>query len=310
MKYLITQPAVKYYEWQIEVTINSLLNNGVDPKDIHIVSGMQNSVVSDGFLKLQEKHPDIVWAFYHDNRSNRSRQYVPSIRPHLNKKHWRKHPELKDEVIMYMEADTILIKPIPKRFELTDKWYLSDTVSYVGHDYIISKDVRFLDLFCRIVKIDPETVKDNQDGSGGAQYIMKGLTEQYWEKVESDCIEIYIQGTELNKEIKAEDPEWHELQIWTACMWAHLWNGWKMGHKTECPKELDFSWATDPKDKIQKTRIYHNAGVTANHTGLMMKSDYINEYPYDKKLNINQNLAGSYYWAKVQETGKTSCLKS
>lgn len=310
MKYLITQPAIKYYEWQIEVSVNSLLENGVDPGDIHIVSGMQNGIVSDGFLKLQEKHPDIVWAFYHDNRSERSKKYVPSIRPHLNKKHWRKHPELQDEVIMYMEADTILIKPIPKRFELTDKWFLSDTTSYIGHDYIVSKDQRFLDLFCGIVKIDPEVVKANQKGSGGAQYIMKGLTEYYWEKVERDCVEIYIQGSKLNQEIKAQDPEWHELQIWTACMWAHLWNGWLLGHQTECPKELDFTWATDPKENIEKNRIYHNAGVTVDHKDLMMKSNYINELPFDKKLNINQNLAGSYYWAKVQEVGKTSCLKS
>lgn len=309
MKYVITQPAVKYYEWQIEVTIDSLLKNGVEPGDIHIVSGMQNGTVSPGFDLLQKKHPEIIWAFYHDNRSDRSRTYIPSIRPHINKKHWRKHPELQDEVIFYMEADTILIKPISKKFKLSDTWYLSDTKSYIGHDYIVDKDPRFLDLFCGIVKIDPEVVKANQEGSGGAQYIMKGLTEDYWEKVERDCVEIYIQGSKLNQEIKAENPEWHELQIWTACMWAHLWNGWLLGYQTECPKELDFSWATDPKDNIRKNRIYHNAGVTRDHNGLMLKSDYITRYPYGEKLNINQKLAGSYYWAKVQEVGKTTCLK-
>lgn len=309
MKILIAQPAIQYYTWQLEITITSLIENKVDPGDIHIVSGKNKGVIPDGFVRLQERFPEVVWAFYHDNRSQRSREYIPSIRPHIIKKHWRKHPELQDEVIFYMEADTILLKPIPEKFKLTDKWFLSDTVSYIGHDYIVDRDPRFLDLFCSIVQLDKEIVKANQKGSGGAQYVMKGLTEQYWEKVENDCVEIYHQGNALNQEILQEQPDWKPLQIWTACMWAHLWNAWKMGHETECPKELDFVWATDPKSKVKKVGIYHNAGVTEKHTDLMMKSDFRFELPYDQKLNINPKKAGAHYWAKVQQVGKNSCLK-
>lgn len=309
MKYLFAQPAIEYYTWQLEVSIASLLESKVDPGDIHIVSGRQNLVISPGFEKLQQKHPEIVWAFYHDNRSDKQRQYIPSIRPHLIKKHWRQNPWLQDEVIFYMEADTILKKAVPKKYEKTETWYLSNTTSYIGHDYIIDRDPRFLDLFCSIVGVDKELVKNNQKGSGGAQYIMKGLTEQYWEKVEKDCVEIYHQGSKLNQEIKAENPDWHELQIWTACMWAHLWNAWLLGHKTKCPKDLEFAWATDPIDYLDKRWIFHNAGVVEDHNGLMMKSDYINSLPYDKTLEIDQTKAGSWYWAKVQQVGKTSCLK-
>ena len=309
MKYIFAQPAINYYSWQLEVSIESLLENKVKPGDIHIVSGRVDGIVSDGFLKLQKRYPEIVWAFYHDNRSQRSKQYIPSIRPHLMKKHWRSHPELQEEVIFYMEADTIIKNPIPEKFKLTKTWYLSDTISYIGHDYILDKDPRFLDLFCGIVKIDPEVVKQNQDRSGGAQYIMKDLTEQYWEKVEHDCVEIYIQGTKLNQEIKAEDPEWNKLQIWTACMWSHLWNAWLLDHKTECPKELNFTWATDPKEKLEHDIIYHNAGVTRDHDGVLLKSDFVNTLPYDTKQKIDQSKAGSFYWSKVQKVGKTSCLK-
>ena len=117
MKILIAQPAIQYYTWQLEVTITSLIENKVDPGDIHIVSGKNKSVIPDGFVRLQERFPEVVWAFYHDNRSQRSREYIPSIRPHIIKKHWRKHPELQDEVIFYMEADTILLKPIPEKIQ-------------------------------------------------------------------------------------------------------------------------------------------------------------------------------------------------
>lgn len=309
MKYILAQPAINYYSWQIEVSINSIIENKVQPGDIHIVSGIQNGSIPESFSKLQERFPDVVWSFYHDNRSERQREYVPSIRPHIMKKHWRKHPELQDEVIFYMEADTLITKPINQKFKLSKKWYLSDTISYIGHDYIVDRDPRFLDLFCGIVKIDSEVVKANQDGSGGAQYIMKDLTEQYWEKVEHDCVEIYHQGSELINTIKAEDPDWHPIQIWTSCMWSHLWNGWLLGSETECPKEMDFTWATDPKSHLDDRSIYHNAGVTKDHNDVLNKADYIHELPYDKKINIDQSKAGAWYYAKVQQVGKTSCLK-
>ena len=309
MKIVLAQPAIKYYTWQLEVTITSLIQNKVDPHDIHIVCGKKQNKVDQGFDRLMETYPQIVWAFYHDNRPQRSREYIPSIRPHILKKHWRKHPELQDEVIFYMEADTILTKPIPEKFKLTDKWFLSDTASYIGHDYIVDRDPRFLDLFCSIVQLDKEIVKANQKGSGGAQYVMKGLTEQYWDKVEKDCVEIYHQGSALNQRILKEKPDWKPLQIWTACMWAHLWNAWKMGHETECPKELDFTWANDDIKKIKKNGIYHNAGVMPEHTDVMRKHDFRFEFPYGKKMNINPKKAGAYYWAKIQEVGKNSCLK-
>lgn len=310
MKYLLSQPAIKYYAWQLEISIQSLLDNNVSPEDIHIVSGRTNGEIYEGFKTLGERFPGVIFEFYYDNRSDESKSYVPSIRPHINKKHWKKYPELRNEVIFYMEADAMLVKPIDQSmYKKPNTWYLSDTKSYIGHDYIVSKDKRFLNLFCDIVKINPEIVKANQNVSGGAQYIMKGLTEQYWEKVEKDCVEIYIQGKKLNKKIKAENPNWHKLQIWTACMWAHLWNGWLLGYETECPKSLDFTWATDPIENIQKNKIYHNAGVTADHKNLFLKSDFINELPYQKKLKIDKTKSSFFYWQKIKEMSKQTFLK-
>ncbi len=48
-------------------------------------------------------------------------------------------------------------------------------------------------------------------------------------------------------------------------MLAILWNLWLRGDKTVCPKEFDFSWATQTSDKWKKTSIYHNAGVTGKY---------------------------------------------
>lgn len=310
MIYLYAQPAIAYYAWQLEVSIQSLLSNHVGPEQIHVVSGMTKGHIAPGFHALQNKYPEIVWRFYHDNRTSEEREYKPLVRPHILKKHWRRHPELEQEAVFYMEADTILTRPIPEyKFTQDEVWYMSNTVSYIGHEYITQSDPRFLELFCGIVGVDAETVKNNQDNSGGAQYIMKNLTEQYWTKVEKDTQQIWKQGQKLLKQIKEEKPEWHPLQIWTSCMWGHLWNAWYFGHETKVHSDLDFTWATDPREYIEKNRIYHNAGVTEKHTDLMMKSDYFDTLPYGEKKEINQDKAGAYYWAKIQETGKQTVLK-
>ena len=268
-------------------------------------------MIAPGFEKLQNKFKDVGFFYYHDNRDEVARQYHPSIRPHILKKHWRKNPWLENEVIFYMEADTLLVKPIQEAHYIkTQKWYLSDTESYIGHDYIVECDPRFLDLFSSIVRVDKEVIKANQKNSGGAQYIMKNLTEEYWRKVEMDCVEIWHKGQELQEQILLENPEARKIQIWTSCMWAHLWNAWYFGHQTTIAKSLDFTWATDPKEYLDKRRIFHNAGVTSEHKNLLHKAKYMHSHPFDEKLEIDQTKAGSWYWAKVQQTGMNSCLKS
>ena len=42
-------------------------------------------------------------------------------------------------------------------------------------------------------------VKSNEKNSIGAQYIMKGLTHYYWDRVERDCEILFKDVNELNQ---------------------------------------------------------------------------------------------------------------
>lgn len=307
MIYLMAQPAIKYYAWQIDVSIRSMLEQKVKPEQIHIVSGLQNGIKHEDFNTLETMFPAVNFNYYHDNRKDLT--YAPSIRPHILKKHWRKFPQLESKQVFYMEADVCLVRPLDKTNFNSKTWFLSDTVSYIGHDYIKGRDKRFLKLFADIVGIDVKAIRSNQNNSGGAQWVMSSLTEAYWEKVEKDCVEIYKKGEELNEVIRLENPEWHPLQIWTACMWAGLYNAWYFGHETKVDPELEFTWATDPKKYIGERRIYHNAGATSDHEGILIKSDYTNETPFGKKLKINNDFAGAWYYSKIQKASKETLLK-
>ena len=156
----------------------------------------------------------------------------------------------------------------------------------------------------------PESlIRDNEMNAIGAQYLMKGVDYEFWDRVERDCEQLFKQVTELNNEIKKENPTYHELQIWCSDMWAVLWGAWRRGWKTNCLPEFDFSWGTSSEADYFRLNIMHNAGVTSPNDGLFYKAQWMSELPYDKELNIKENTASRRYWDWIQKTASKSVLK-
>ena len=86
MKYICAQPAIKYFAWQIDVFIHSLIKQGINENDIHIISGIQHLGIDEYFSILQKKYPNVLFKFYNDTR--KYYMYQPSIKPHLIYKHY------------------------------------------------------------------------------------------------------------------------------------------------------------------------------------------------------------------------------
>ena len=298
MKYISSQPASLYYGWQIDVMLHSFLGQGVDLSDVMLVNALQGEK-DPYFDKLEAKYEDANFFYYNDTRTDKT--YISSIRPHVLKKHFEIHDYLRNQTILYHDCDIALARPLNiELFESDDICYMSDTRSYIGHNYIMSKGQDILDEMVRIMRIDPQLVKDNEENTGGAQYILKGVDAYYWGRVESDCMNLYKAITALNNKKKEVEPSYHELQIWCADMWAVLWNVWKDGKKTKITDELDFMFATNPATDWDKKPIYHNAGVVSSRDGLFYKGDYINKLPTDN-LTIDTNKASYKYYEMIKD---------
>lgn len=305
MRYICAQPATKYYVWQVEVMINNFIKNGINPNNIDIVCVKYGNIPEE-WSKLTNNYAARFF-FYDDIRE--SKNYISSIRPNILKQHFFNHPYLSEEVIFYHDCDMIFTKPVNfDKFERDNIFYGSDTRWYIGHDYIISKGEDVLDKMCEIVNIDKQLIKDNELNSIGAQYIMKNIGYVFWEKVEKDSERLFKEITDLNNIKKLENPEYHELQIWCADMWAVLWNIWKLGEKTICHDDLLFAWGTSSVNEWNKLNIFHNAGVVNSNSGLFYKSDYINRLPYNDDLNITENTASYKYWEEIKETAKVTVI--
>ena len=143
--------------------------------------------------------------------------------------------------------------------------------------------------------------------SGGAQYILKNINADFWDKVEFDCENLFYYITKLNEQKVKEDPSHHPLQIWCADMWAVLWNGWLLGNETKVVPEMTFSWATDPKNRWKETTIFHNAGVTGPGK-YFYKGDYMNSLPYDIEDTFDEQFCSKLYFNEIKETAQKSCL--
>lgn len=307
LRFICAQPAISYYTWQVEVMINNFIEMGINPNNIDIVCWKENGIIPEAWVKLASHYNYVRFSFYNDTRT--TKHYTSSIRPNILKQHWQARPEIHNDVIFYHDNDIAFTKPINwEQFLIDDKWYGSDVRWYISHDYIVSKGEEILNKMCEIVDIDKQIIKDNELNCIGAQYILKDIDYNFWDNVEHDCERLFKEITELNNQKKANDPKYHELQIWCADMWAVLWNGWKRGKVTVCHDDLQFSWATSVDGDWDKYNIFHNAGVTNDKDGLFYKCNYMNKLPYNENLNIKPNTTSWHYWNIIQKTGKKSCL--
>jgi len=289
--------------------VQNFIRNGINPNNVDIVCGVRGAV-PENWAKLAEKYNMVRFFFYQDSRE--AVTYISSIRPHILKKHFAAHPELSDEVIFYHDCDIVMTKP-PNwdQFMDDDTWYMSDTRYYISADYIKSKKFGIYENMCKIIGIDEAIPAANELNSGGAQYIMKNINAEYWEKVEDDSNKLYQYFLDHLVE-HPESPEYHPIQKWTADMWAVLWNAWYFGHETKVVEEMAFAWATEGPDRWASRTIFHNAGVVqefAVRDRLFFKGEHQAAPPYHIKLEDYNPAFNSYkYVEEILETAKTSCL--
>lgn len=309
LRFVCAQPATLYYAWQVETMINNFIEMGVNPNNVDIVCWKQNGIIPEEWSKLASGYPARFF-FYDDTR--KTKHYISSIRPNILKQHWEAHPYLKDEAIFYHDSDIIFSKPISQWIseDIRDdeEWYGSDTRWYISHSYIVGKGQQIIDKMCDIMDLPESLIRENEMNAIGAQYLMKNIDYEYWDRVEKDCEQLFRQVTDLNNQIKSTDPSYHELQIWCSDMWAVLWGAWRLGYKTNCLPEFEFSWGTSTEDDYHRLNIMHNAGVTSPSQNLFYKAEYMNSLPYNSELTINDNTASKKYWEWIKKTASKSVL--
>ena len=312
--FVSAQPDEIYFHWQVEIYLYQFSKHNIIDR-CYALFGYNGDMPSVYAQKLANKYPCIK--FYKDTREEK--KYIPSIRPNLLSQFFGEFPHLGKNVF-YHDSDIFLTK-LP-RFDLMLNpddmcGYLSDTISYIGYNYIREcsgrykrihnslADLDILNGMCKVLDIDPVIIRNNQNNSGGAQYLLKNIDASYWRTCEEKCEMLYGYLVEYEKKY----PIGHHIQKWTTDMWVILWEYWRRGGKTVIHKELDFSWGTYTAKDYSLYNIFHLAGVTNQnckdkfHKGKFTKETVFDAYLKNPKLfnNISPNNATYLYTNVIKE---------
>lgn len=282
MKYILCQPAIKRFEWELEVCITRLQKLGIE--NIVLLFTRHDDRVPD---YLKEKY-DVETHVYADDRTDKS--YIPSVKPYLWMRYLEEKPSREIGIYFYLDSD-VLLRDIPDVCPTENVWYASDCSGYIGNAYINSKGNQLIEKMCNAVGIDAQLIRNNES-IGGAQWIIKNPSRDYWSKVYEDSITLY----------KLLSQSQTDIQKWTAEMWAQLWNVYHFGKTIKTTKELDFIMPADPVESYYKAKIYHNAGVVDDNQNLFFKGKYVNRTPFkDSFEHIDKNKASIKYVEAIEE---------
>ena len=273
--FVSAQPDEPYFVWQSHVYLHNFLAHGLKPQQCVAIFGTQpDTEPSPQLCQLQKNFPQVDIQIYPDTREPAGKKYPPSIQPHVFVQAYKQHPDWKDQVLFFHDCDMVF-RRLPDFDRILQAHpeccVLSDTVDYIGYAYLqqccqkLSEanpaipSNHLLQSMCEIVGIECELVKANEPCSGGAQYLLRDVDEHYWEKVYQDSIKIKSLFDNYDTIYKLDLPISKYAQIWTAGMWAYLWNLWLRGQKTIIHKEMDFVFASASLDT--SAPIIHMAGL-------------------------------------------------
>jgi len=331
LRIITAQPNDLYFVWQLRVQLHNLRKYGLSENYTALIWKHSNREGGRTFAEewggLIGDYPEANFVFIEDTTGELPRLiqqtgYIPLLRPWLLAKYFETASSLRENAILYMDSDVIFTKkPNFDNLLGDDTCYLSDTRSYIAASYFDSKikDVlpqrldsyKKIDVLGDLLKefgVSRETAVMNEQGSGGAQYLLKNIDAQFWQDVFKGCITVRLNLRSVNKRFFENEDK--GFQSWCADMWSILFNLWKKGMKTECPPEMDFCWATDKIEKWDKVQIYHDAGASTRpvEEGHMLfhKRDlpYVNneKTPFEDDLSfVSNEYCSKNYVGEIQE---------
>lgn len=312
-------PIDKYFIWQVHLWLESLKEIGKSNKAVSLIYVPHDRGMEiENWKQVMDNYPEAQFHFYHDehNLNNLIGFYIPILRPYCLMRHFKKYPELKEKAIFYCDSDVIFLNKLDiDKYVDDDISYLSDTKSYIAASYFDSKEkdvlpqkldaykgIDVLDSTCKLVGISREVAVKNEDSSGGAQYLLKNIDADFWEKVLTDCIKIRTHLQAVNRLYFANESK--GFQSWCCDMWAVLWGLWYRNQETKVVPEMEFAWSSDNISRLDKPNvgILHNAGIVTEKQGdipVFYKGKYTGGNSPFEDVNLYKN--------HLNEKTKTLC---
>lgn len=280
-----------YMSWQAEVLARNCRELGHELLIIIGMSGGPSAYAS----KLEAEYGALLIEDLRDDKS-----YAPSIQPHLLARFVKRY--YSGGAVVLVDSDVLF-----RDFHWLDCMtyhqpgtvLMSDCSSYLDAAYLDGTDPDLLEHLAGIAGIDPGHIRQHKV-AGGAQYIFPHLFDvEFWERIERNSCSMW----RLMRNYRCH---FHQVQTWTASMWAILYELYRRELAGECSiatdPALDFCFATDPVSYWRERAILHMAGATGSENGLFFKGEYINKRPWDCDLSHVRPETCSYVYTQALKT--------
>lgn len=281
LRFVCVQPDDTYFTWQVHLWLESLKEIGHSDEAIVLIYIPSDREKNAKWQQVIDLYPEAEFHFYKDQGELDKYLpiYIPILRPWTLWKHFKANPELSNKAIFYCDSDVLFTKNFNvDDYTQDDICYLSNTNSYINATYFESKEKDVLpnkleeyktrDILGEVmslVGVDKQVAYDNNEHSGGAQYFLKDVDATFWNKVMNDTLLIRTYLQKVNRDFFENENK--GFQSWCADMWGVLWNLWFRGQQTKVINEMNFSWATDPIERLEENTLFHNAGIVSPHNG-------------------------------------------
>ena len=148
---------------------------------------------------------------------------------------------------------------------------------------------------CGLLSLTPDDVEHHDENAGGAQYILKKSTAEFWKKIEEDCELLF---TYLYNEQKYGTRIQEGLQIWCTDMWVMWWNAILLNRDFRIHPLLNFCWADSPVKELDRNMILHYTGNENREKSIFDKTRYKTHSPFYVDLSNIQ--ADNCSWFVIQ----------
>ena len=291
MKIITVTQAIPRFEWELEVLLTNLKSFEYDDIIILFCGG------DIEIMNYIQKKYKVRAHFYEDNRP--SKKYISSIRPYAWSLFLKEYPDMEHEDFFYIDTDIILREKIDfSKYGISSKkWLASDSSELLQPSTLKGIGEVYYKAILKIIGISEKEAESFEGQSGGAQWLISNPKQKFWEKVYHDSEKIYVTLFKIKALYEGDKKSNYKPSIhpWISDMWALLWNTAYFDIEAKVEPSLSFSWSVDDREEWYKYKILHNAGVKDTNSNLFLKSEWVDESPIGKDIEVNPNKCSYFY---------------
>lgn len=289
-----------YYVWQCEVQRCFFEAHGIKATWL-MYTVLEENYRTPPEAKAFADRPGVDAIIMDDWRSPNQLQYNAQQKPALVGKYFQRRPDEVHNQHLILDPDALPTMAFSMPTASDTCWWGSDTDHYTGSRYLREKGA--LAPLIKRLGMDDILSPDEEWVGVGAQYVVTGHDERFWQEVADRSLDAWRWMTNEGPRLSYEGE--YPVQAWCAEMYVTQLLAMKHVISLQVSPSMEMAWANEHSDGWRTKGIFHDAGVTSPHPGDFCKLSY-QQAPFHREIPpVSHEKAAHRYveWIRRTEEG-------